>query len=66
MNSSNQSGVDLLGPSLSRDLDCGSLSEEDLATMQAWQYWCEGVLFATIGAVGLLGNLVSILILTTK
>jgi hypothetical protein len=37
--------------------------------MHVWkqfQYWCEGILFTAVGGFGAIGNIISILILTTR
>ena len=48
------------------DLYCGEMDENYLENWAKCQYWCEGVLFSVIGAIGLFGNVISILILMTK
>ena len=48
------------------DLYCGYMDENFADNWMKCQYWCEGVLFSAIGAVGLLGNIISILVLATK
>lgn len=47
-------------------LDCGTMSEADLALWNSCQYWCEGILFSVVGGIGLFGNTVSIAILATR
>ena len=48
------------------DLYCGHMDEHFAENWMKCQYWCEGVLFSTIGAIGLLGNVISIFVLATK
>ena len=48
------------------DLYCGHMDEHFAENWMKCQYWCEGVLFSTIGAIGLLGNFISIFVLATK
>ena len=48
------------------DLYCGHMDENFAENWTKCQYWCEGVMFSTIGAIGLLGNIISILVLATK
>ena len=46
--------------------DCGTISAADYYRWTKVQYWSEGVLFSFVGAIGLVGNLISIAILLTK
>jgi hypothetical protein len=46
--------------------NCGAISEQEILVWTNFEFWCEGVLFAIVGGVGLLGNLISILVLATK
>ena len=50
----------------SSQLDCGSMTQQQFELWQLCQYWCEGILFAAVGSIGILGNLISVLILSTK
>lgn len=50
----------------SNQLDCGSMTQQQFELWQLCQYWCEGILFAAVGSIGILGNLISVLILSTK
>ena len=45
---------------------CGVLDDHYAATWSRTQYYCEGVLFAVFGVVGLVGNVVSILVLASS
>ena len=47
-------------------IDCGNMTLEQFELWQLCQYWCEGILFALVGSIGILGNVISILILSTK
>ena len=49
-----------------KSLDCGRLTRSELITWINVQYYTEGVLFSVVGAIGLIGNLISIGILLTK
>ena len=47
--------------------DCGNgFTHSDFYLWTKVQYWSEGVLFSFVGAIGLIGNLISIAILLTK
>ena len=46
--------------------DCGSMTQKQYELWHMCQYWCEGILFAGVGSIGILGNLISVLILSTK
>ena len=46
--------------------DCGSMTPQQYELWHMCQYWCEGILFAAVGSIGILGNLISVLILSTK
>ena len=48
------------------DLYCGDMDSHFAAEWMKCQYWCEGIFFSIVGAIGLLGNLISIFILMTK
>ena len=48
------------------DLYCGEMDDNYMETWTSCQYWCEGVLFAVVGAIGLIGNIISIFVLVTK
>ena len=50
------------------ELDCGHLemSENFGYIWNQFQYWCEGVLFTVVGGFGAIGNIIAILILTTR
>ncbi len=47
-------------------LDCGSITKEQIQMWLGTQYWCEGILFSIVGAVGFVGNIISIIILCTR
>ena len=69
--SSNNTRMEFTTPNGSKpegidDLYCGEMNENYLENWATCQYWCEGVLFSVIGAIGLLGNLISIFVLVTK
>ena len=48
------------------NIDCGWLTRQELLTWIDVQYYTEGVLFSIVGAIGLIGNIISIAILITK
>ena len=48
------------------NIDCGRLTRQELLTWIDVQYYTEGVLFSIVGAIGLIGNIISIAILITK
>ena len=48
------------------DLYCGDMDSHFAAEWMKCQYWCEGIFFSIVGAIGLLGNLISIFVLMTK
>ena len=50
----------------SEGLKCGQMTKSELILWMTVQYWTEGVLFSFIGAIGFLGNIISICILLTK
>jgi len=47
-------------------VDCGSMSEDQQRIWSNFEFWCEGILFGIVGGFGLVGNLLSIGILSTK
>ena len=62
-NASSTEGDDLYcGPIM----DTGQMQQEFAASWMKCQYWCEGVLFSIVGAIGLLGNIISIGVLITR
>jgi len=44
----------------------GQMSEHYWRVWSLFVYWCEGVLMVPIGAVGALGNVLSIIVLSSK
>ena len=72
-NNSTDNISDILSSNLSKstssppiNIDCGRLTRSELLTWIDVQYYTEGVLFSIVGAIGLIGNIISIAILITK
>ena len=47
-------------------LQCGQMTKSELVLWMNVQYWTEGILFSFVGAIGFIGNIISIAILLTK
>ena len=48
------------------NLYCGEMTDNFMHVWKQFQYWCEGILFTAVGGFGAIGNIISILILTTR
>ena len=48
------------------DLGCGEMTKDFSENWMKCQYWCEGIFFGIVGVFGVMGNIVSILILATR
>ena len=47
-------------------LDCPRFEEEDMALLIGFTFWVEGVLQTVLASLGIVGNFVSIFVLTRK
>ena len=59
-------GLENLTSTARLTLDCPRFEEEDMALLIGFTFWVEGVLQTVLASLGIVGNFVSIFVLTRK